>query len=88
MMRVCLYETCWGKCDVRKKVKYAYYELPHTENTASPPSQNVERKREHGSIKLSILNKTLAPTGSHINKQVQIETRTIEVKSARQRLEE
>jgi hypothetical protein len=30
-----------------KKVKYAYQELPHSEDTASPHSQEEEREREH-----------------------------------------
>jgi hypothetical protein len=30
-----------------KKVKYAYQELPHSENTASPRSEKEEREREH-----------------------------------------
>jgi hypothetical protein len=29
-----------------KKVEYAYQELPHLEDTASPHSQEEERKRE------------------------------------------
>jgi hypothetical protein len=41
-----------------KKVKYAYQESPNSENTASPSSQTVERKREHGFIRISISNKT------------------------------
>jgi hypothetical protein len=40
-----------------KKVKYAYQESPHSENTASPRSLEVERKREHGFIRISISNK-------------------------------
>jgi hypothetical protein len=33
-----------------KKVKYAYQEFPHSEDTASPHSQeeDKEREREHG----------------------------------------
>jgi hypothetical protein len=30
------------------KVKYAYQQRSHTEDTASPHSQQVERKKEHG----------------------------------------
>jgi hypothetical protein len=30
------------------KVKYAYQEWPHPADTASPHSQNVERRRKHG----------------------------------------
>jgi hypothetical protein len=39
-------------------VKYAYQESPHSENTASPRSEKVERKREHVFIRISISNKT------------------------------
>jgi hypothetical protein len=88
-------------------VKYVYQEPPHPENTAFPRSQNVERNREHGFIRISISKKTpqtinenreplglppwknnlplrglnqvlgctnltLAPTSSHMNKQVQV----------------
>jgi hypothetical protein len=31
-------------CPCNKKVKYAYQELPHPDHTASPQSQNEERK--------------------------------------------
>jgi hypothetical protein len=43
---------------VRKKVKYAYQESSHSENTASPRSERVERKREQVFIKISISNQT------------------------------
>lgn len=36
-----------------KKMKYAYQEWPHPAYTASPHSQKVERKREHGIIIIS-----------------------------------
>ena len=91
-----------------KKVRYAYQEWPHPANTASPHSQKVERRRQHGYNQfqnrrhkqltkvrtrgvtalersvakqiatgglnqvLGCTNLTLAPTGSHINKQVQV----------------
>jgi hypothetical protein len=34
-------------------VKYAYQEWPHPADTASPHSQKVERRREHGFIIIS-----------------------------------
>jgi hypothetical protein len=34
-------------------MKYAYQEWPHPAFTASPHSQKVERKREHGITKIS-----------------------------------
>jgi hypothetical protein len=43
---------------LKKKIKYAYQELPYPENTAFPRSQKVERKREHMFIRRSISNKT------------------------------
>jgi hypothetical protein len=36
------------------KVKYAYQELPHSENTASPRSEKEEREREHVHIRILI----------------------------------
>jgi hypothetical protein len=39
-------------------VKYVYQESPHSENTASPRSERVDRKREHAFIRKSISNKT------------------------------
>jgi ribosomal protein L34 len=39
-------------------VKYAYQEPPHPENTASPSSRNVDRKREHGFIRAQISKTT------------------------------
>jgi hypothetical protein len=36
-------------------VKYAYQELPHSENTASPHSQEEEKERE----KVGIFNKMI-----------------------------
>ncbi len=41
-----------------KKVKYAYHESPFSVNTASSSSQKVDRKREHGFIRIPISNKT------------------------------
>jgi hypothetical protein len=35
------------------KMIYAYQEWPHPANTASPHSQKVERKSEHGIIIIS-----------------------------------
>jgi hypothetical protein len=39
-------------------VKYACQESTHSENKASPRSQNEEKKREHELIRISISNKT------------------------------
>ncbi len=94
--------------NVKKKVRYAYQEWPHPADTASPHSQKVERRRQHGYNQfqnrrhkqltkvrtrgvtalersvakqiatgglnqvLGCTNLTLAPTGSHINKQAQV----------------
>jgi hypothetical protein len=41
-----------------EKVKYAYQELPHSENTASPCSEKEERERKHVHIRILISNKT------------------------------
>jgi predicted solute-binding protein len=35
---------------LKKKVKYAYQELPHSEDTASPHSQEQDKERERGHI--------------------------------------
>ncbi len=35
---------------IKKKVKYAYQELPHSEDTASPQSQEEEKEREREHI--------------------------------------
>jgi hypothetical protein len=37
-----------------KKVKYAYQESPHSENTASPRNEKEERQREHVYIRIFI----------------------------------
>jgi hypothetical protein len=37
-----------GFCVHLKKVRYAYQEWPHPADTASPHSQKVERRRQHG----------------------------------------
>jgi hypothetical protein len=37
---------------LKKRVKYAYQESPHSENTASPLSEKEEREREHVYIKI------------------------------------
>jgi hypothetical protein len=39
-------------------VEYAYQELLHSENIASPRCQTIERKRGHGFIRIPISNKT------------------------------
>ena len=43
-----------------KKVRYAYQEWPHPADTASPHSQKVERRRQHGytiiSFKIDVTN--------------------------------
>jgi hypothetical protein len=38
-------------------VKYAYQEWPYPADTASPHSQNVERRREHGFAIIRFLKK-------------------------------
>jgi hypothetical protein len=47
-------------------VKYAYQEWPHPADTASPHSQKVERRRQHGytiiSFKIDITNKVTEQT--------------------------
>jgi hypothetical protein len=39
-----------------KKVKYAYQDLQHPVDTASPHSQKVERRREHGYTMIDFTN--------------------------------
>jgi hypothetical protein len=41
-----------------KKVKYAYQESPHSENTVCPRSEKEKREREHAFIRILISNKT------------------------------
>jgi hypothetical protein len=41
-----------------KNVKYAYQELPHSENTASTRSEKEEREREHLYIRILISKRT------------------------------
>jgi hypothetical protein len=38
-------------------VKYAYQELPHSENTTSPRNEKEEREREHVHIRILISDK-------------------------------
>jgi hypothetical protein len=39
-------------------VKYVYQELPHSENTTSPRSEEEEREREHVYIRIIISKRT------------------------------
>jgi hypothetical protein len=39
--------------DIEKRVKYAYQELPHSENTASPRREKEERERVYIRILIS-----------------------------------
>jgi hypothetical protein len=39
-------------------VKYIYQASPLSENKASQPNQKLERKGEHGFIRISVSNKT------------------------------
>jgi hypothetical protein len=41
-----------------RKVKYAYQELPHSEDTVSPRSEKEERQREHVYIRILISKRT------------------------------
>jgi hypothetical protein len=41
---------------IYKKVKYAYQEMPHSEDTDSPHSQEEERKRESMVYKITNFN--------------------------------